>query len=55
MANIFLKVPSSGANLGSFLFLFIFTHNCSALDQSATAPPLLDGKAYSTRLKATKL
>ena len=35
------QVGGGGANLGYFRFSFILSHNCSALDNSATAPPLL--------------
>ena len=41
-AHLFKRCPGrGGANLGSFLFLFIFYCNCSTLDHSATAPPFL--------------
>ena len=35
----FQRCPGRGANLGSLWLSFIFSHKCSALDHSATAPP----------------
>ena len=37
--SFFKRCPGRGANLGSFGFSYIFSHNCSALDHSATALP----------------
>ena len=36
----FKRCPGRGANLGSFWFSFIFSLQSSALDHSATAPPM---------------
>ena len=35
----FKRCSGRGPNLGSFLFSFILSHKCRALDHSATAPP----------------
>ena len=50
--SFFKKLPRSGggANLGSFWFSFIFSHNCSALDHSATAPPSQHFSYYHARI-----
>ena len=47
MEMFFKRCPGRGANLGSFWFSFILSHNCSALDHSATAPPY-DGNGNVT-------